>query len=85
MYSENEQQNEVGDVVQQLFTLTPAVAANQGATPKAKSSAKAAGAATPGMDLESAAAVQHFFTIAPLIEFFLLLKFLCALLPSARV
>ena len=66
MYSENEQQNEVGDVVQQLFTLTPAVAANQGATPKAKSSAKAAGAATPGMDLESAAAVQHFFTIAPL-------------------
>jgi hypothetical protein len=49
-----------------LFTLTPALAvANQGATPKAKSSAKAAGGATPGMDVDTAAAVQQLFTLTP--------------------
>ena len=52
--------------VQQLFTLTPAVAASQGATPKAKSSAKAAAtASTPGMDMDTAAAVQQLFTLTP--------------------
>ena len=50
--------------VQQLFTLTPAVAASQGATPKAKSSAKAAAtASTPGTDMDTAAAVQQLFTL----------------------
>jgi pSer/pThr/pTyr-binding forkhead associated (FHA) protein len=63
--SEEGQSHKVEDVVQQLFTLTPAVAANQGVTPKAKSSAKAAGAATPGMDLDTAAAVQQLFTLTP--------------------
>jgi hypothetical protein len=47
--------------VQQLFTLTPAVA-SQRATPKVKPSAKAAGGATPGLDMDTAAAVQQLFT-----------------------
>jgi hypothetical protein len=56
---------ETAAAVKQLFTLTPAVAAHQGATPKAKSSAEAAGVATPGMDTDTAAAVQQLFTLTP--------------------
>jgi hypothetical protein len=37
----------------------------QGATPNAKSSAKAAGVATPGMDMDAAAAAQQLFTLTP--------------------
>jgi hypothetical protein len=46
-------------------TLTRAVA-SQGATPKAKSSAKAAGGATPGLDMDTAAVFQTSDSATPI-------------------